>query len=464
MGLNNIKKIMKAFLEQVQDIEDLTQPFFDRLNIATQEGAQLDGIGEIVGQPREFFDDVTYRQLLFLRIVRNMSEGTPEELIEIFETMTGAQIVQYIEQFPAAFTLTAINPTYLFDYPYIWEAIQKAKPAAVGINGLIEAFETVFAFLDDTVGLTDGFADVVPPATPTVGGIFASLMPSEFITATNPLTLSPTGAFLTRRLSGCQSSHIMRVHRVIAADDVDIYDVQKGTSNYKLTELGSWIDGSSETFNIITLYDQSGSGNTFDAPATINRATLIFNQRNGWPVLRGDGTNHWYQSSVFGDQFMASDKATIFVTARPDNSFVTGTQAWELGNIYQDAGSWFALSVGTITPDTKMFAYNWRLTPSQEDYVGADFVDAEFSSLGWVYGSPILYFFKSTETSSNMAAVGQIGTQNYIYGINVFTQGIFGHNVGGSALFKGDISDVVLFNKVLAQSELNGINKYLLEN
>ncbi|MCK4960818.1 MAG: DUF2612 domain-containing protein, partial [Planctomycetes bacterium] len=67
MGLNNIKKILKSFIEQVQDIEDSAQPFFDLLEIATQTGAQLDGIGEIVGQPREFFDDVTYRQLLFLR-------------------------------------------------------------------------------------------------------------------------------------------------------------------------------------------------------------------------------------------------------------------------------------------------------------------------------------------------------------------------------------------------------------
>lgn len=465
MGLNNIKKILKPLIGQVQDVEDMFQPFFERLNIATATGEQLDKIGEIVGQPRELYDDDVYRQLIFLRIVRNMSEGTPEELIQIFGTMTGAEIVQYVEQYPAAFTLTAINPDYLFDYPYIWEAIQKAKPAAVGINALIEASEPVFAFLDDTVGVTSGFADVVPPSTPTTGGIFASLMPTTLVRAKNPFDLSPTAIYSTRRIDGCLSSHIMRVHRVTAADDVDIYDVQRDTSNYKLTELGSWIDGSSETFEVISIYDQTGNGRTITAPAAINRGALIFNQHNGWPVVRGDGSNDYYTSTATGDAFIDTTKGTIFAAIKPDDSFASDNAAWKLNNIIQDGGGYYGLSVGTLTTiaETKMFAYNEEETPTQEKYVGADFVDAEFSALAWRYESTTLALFKGAQGSHEMTLIGDETTEDILY-LSTYTLGVFGHNVGGSSLFKGDISDVVTFDEVIAQDDLSKMNKYLLEN
>lgn len=463
MALNNIKKILKAYLEQIQDIEDALQPFYDRLNINTQSGAQLDRIGEIVGQPRGAQDDDVYRQLLYIKIVRNQSEGTPEELIQIFDVITNPEFTIFTEEYPASFRLEAVNPDYLFDFPYIYEAIQKAKPAGVGINSLVESYEPSFAFYDYSGSdATSGFSDVVPPGNPTTGGIFSSLMPTYSIPKIDPLSLSPTGLYTTRRLPNCASAYIMRVYRVTAADEVDVYDVQKGTSNYKLTETGSWIDGSSETFRLVKWYDQSGNSRDFTQSTSANQPSMTFNVFNGWPVIRGDGTDDTLASAATAADFLDADDGTMLVTMATNGSFSSQADVYDLPPLVADDNADLGLYVGedTTTSETLVWSYN---DDGTDDQVGAEFYDGEFYNCVWRHGggnllSDIAYCLVTILSSWGSVASGNTAS---LSGAMKMFGGLAG---GGATPFKGDMSEVAIYDYGLTNLQIEGVKRYLKSN
>lgn len=102
--------ITALFTNQTQEEEDALRDFYDRLDIDSQEGTQLDNIGDLVGQARLGFDDATYRILLRARIGRNVSEGGIERVITSWKLLTGASIVQLLENYPAEIELYSDVP------------------------------------------------------------------------------------------------------------------------------------------------------------------------------------------------------------------------------------------------------------------------------------------------------------------------------------------------------------------
>lgn len=93
------------FGEQIQEVEDALVGMDRRLNIDLMSGVQLDGIGEIVGQPRAGMSDATYKLFLKGRIGKNTSEGTLEEVIQVWKLITSANEVQALENYPAEIQL-----------------------------------------------------------------------------------------------------------------------------------------------------------------------------------------------------------------------------------------------------------------------------------------------------------------------------------------------------------------------
>ncbi len=55
----NIEGMIKAFTEQIQDLEDVGDTLFtERIDLTIAQGIQLDKFGDIVVQDREGFDDI----------------------------------------------------------------------------------------------------------------------------------------------------------------------------------------------------------------------------------------------------------------------------------------------------------------------------------------------------------------------------------------------------------------------
>lgn len=79
----NIIDLLAVFLQRYQDVENV---FWDLLTLRdayTATGAALDGVGKLVGQPRNGMLDEDYRRFIFARIATNNSNGTIEDLIKV---------------------------------------------------------------------------------------------------------------------------------------------------------------------------------------------------------------------------------------------------------------------------------------------------------------------------------------------------------------------------------------------
>lgn len=78
---------------QAQDLEDAAQSLLTMCSIADSEGAQLDVIGRLIGQPRNGLNDTVYRICLAGRVLANKSDGTPEDLYAVFRALFDLPLV-----------------------------------------------------------------------------------------------------------------------------------------------------------------------------------------------------------------------------------------------------------------------------------------------------------------------------------------------------------------------------------
>lgn len=100
-----LKTVLKILVSELDDIYTKAQSIkFDRF-IKTAEGKQLDGIGDIVNEPRQGDNDDDYRYRLLLRIFINTAAGTPPSLLKALSFATEPTDMQYIEVYPATVIL-----------------------------------------------------------------------------------------------------------------------------------------------------------------------------------------------------------------------------------------------------------------------------------------------------------------------------------------------------------------------
>ncbi|MCK5643835.1 MAG: hypothetical protein KAJ19_23755, partial [Gammaproteobacteria bacterium] len=70
-----ITALVRAVANEAQDLEDAGFPLFGLLDIDTMIGAQLDGIGDILTEPRNGQSDVNYRLALHAKGARITASG-----------------------------------------------------------------------------------------------------------------------------------------------------------------------------------------------------------------------------------------------------------------------------------------------------------------------------------------------------------------------------------------------------
>jgi hypothetical protein len=165
-----------AFVGQVQDIEDALQQLLTDRGIDAALGAQLDGLGSIVGAARQGrTDDEIYRQAIKARIGINTSIATGESILEVLFLFDGDQY-ELTEYFPAYFEAEKLSALAGDPYAYL-ALLQGLSAAGVGVGFHYSSVELdhVFTFSDDDTEQTSvnmGFADDAE----TIGGFFSDVV------------------------------------------------------------------------------------------------------------------------------------------------------------------------------------------------------------------------------------------------------------------------------------------------
>lgn len=150
-GAANLENLINGIGERGQDVEHTLWSIYNDRWLDTATGAQLDGLGDILGELRFGRDDDTYRLWLRFRIFINTSLGRPEDLIEVcrFVTNEGRDggRVRYWENWPASVQLFTDG---LF------------------IPGMRDPFFDGLLELDDTAlfELSDGSSLIINPGRP----------------------------------------------------------------------------------------------------------------------------------------------------------------------------------------------------------------------------------------------------------------------------------------------------------
>ena len=130
--------MLEVLGEQVQALEDALYQVLTETSIDVAVGAQLDGLGSVVGEERAGRDDDAYRVAIRVRIAINLSEGTPEDLLALALAISGGSNALLIEYFPASFEIQILDPVPSGTDPArIASVVRSGKPAGVGAVSII---------------------------------------------------------------------------------------------------------------------------------------------------------------------------------------------------------------------------------------------------------------------------------------------------------------------------------------
>lgn len=104
-GKSNFTALLNSMTAVVQSFEtELAYPVLEGRQLNEAEGAQLDGIGSLVGQLRGGALDAEYRLLLQGRIFANASDSTTPTIMALVTALFGAESVQVVSELSPGFS------------------------------------------------------------------------------------------------------------------------------------------------------------------------------------------------------------------------------------------------------------------------------------------------------------------------------------------------------------------------
>lgn len=171
----NLLDLVGIYTKQLQQIENALSDVIQSRDVNSATNAQLDIIGERVGESRRSRNDEDYRAAIKLRIYLNSSNGQPEVVREAVKAFTKASKVYLYEIQPARLLMHIVT-----NYTIPTDLIQQVEPIALSGVALEFTFtndtdgdfgfegEGGYSPAEDTLGFgEDGF--------PTEGGKFIEL-------------------------------------------------------------------------------------------------------------------------------------------------------------------------------------------------------------------------------------------------------------------------------------------------
>ena len=138
-----ISALLAAWTAEVQALELAYWDLLTKRSPATAEGAVLDLLGKIVGQPREGRTDEQYRVWISARVLVNQSSGLSRQLIALAAKLCQVPI-RIEDHYPAAFTIHAMGPVVGADGAEIAQLIVLAK--AAGVQAFFHWYDSTTSF------------------------------------------------------------------------------------------------------------------------------------------------------------------------------------------------------------------------------------------------------------------------------------------------------------------------------
>ncbi len=126
--------LLQSYIEEIQDLEVALFEVLEERGIATSIGAQLDGLGSIVGEERLGRSDDDYRTAIIARIGINVGSGTPEDIIGYLTLVAAGSDIELEEFFPASLTARVVDALTADEATVIGNLLKEIKAAGVGID------------------------------------------------------------------------------------------------------------------------------------------------------------------------------------------------------------------------------------------------------------------------------------------------------------------------------------------
>ena len=132
-GQEKLEALLTAFINEVQDLENVLFDVLELTSLDEAFGEQLDGFGSIVGENREGRTDDDFRLAIRARLRLNLSNGTAEDMIELIRALVGDKQVEIVEDFafsPAHFDAYILDPIDVDGFQ-VAKFVRSGKPAGV---------------------------------------------------------------------------------------------------------------------------------------------------------------------------------------------------------------------------------------------------------------------------------------------------------------------------------------------
>lgn len=206
--------------------------------------------------------------------------------------------------------------------------------------------------------------------------------------------------------------------------------------------------------NVLTWEDRSGNGLNVAQTTEANRPTRVAADLNGMPVVRFDGVNDYLiRSAVPGYDLFDNFADTVFIVQKQDGTKAeTTTFSWAPDGfnrfmvhatwqdfIYYQVGSNAGEGDQWGAPQPYGWDDRWHLLKFRRDGVGAGGL-VEVDGIGL---SP---------TINSFSPGNNLPTASFYVG---------GDGLGGNNWFKGEIAEILIFNRALNTQEQQTVDNYL---
>lgn len=131
-GKPNVAALLTTYLTQVQEIEAVFDVLYNQRGVDSPIGGVVyDGLGQIVGLPRNGLTDIQYMTRINAQIVVNNSSGTIQDLIDAVQFVTSPIVT---EEGNAAIRVESPTPIADLTVPILVQLLGAAKAAGVRLT------------------------------------------------------------------------------------------------------------------------------------------------------------------------------------------------------------------------------------------------------------------------------------------------------------------------------------------
>ena len=157
--------LLASYTDEIQELEDAIWGVRIGRFLDSAEGAQLDVIGKLVGEPRNDRPDNVYKILIAGKIRVNWSHGHPDDVIAVVRLVQGAENThRYYDVYPASLEIDFQDDFVETDRGFtapelelvIADLVRRARPAGVHstVLAINEGGTALKLELDDDVDVT----------------------------------------------------------------------------------------------------------------------------------------------------------------------------------------------------------------------------------------------------------------------------------------------------------------------